>query len=339
MKHSSAIISFIAVLTFCINASAGNGLRLIYWNIQNGMWDGQPDNYDRFVSWVKSYDPDICVWCEAQSLYVSGTERSLPQGKAYLPEHWDDLAARYGHSYVYIGGHRDGYPQAITSKYPIENVSRIIGNQADTVILHGAGWARIRVHGRTLNIVPLHLAPHQWAPGTRGEAARKESAARREGDRYRRMEIQYICEHTISSGREGDKRNVSDEYWMMMGDFNSRSRADNGFYKYADDDTKLLVHDYILQNTPYKDVIACRYPGQLHPTMHYPCRLDYVYLTPALYDKVTDAYICHDFYTEPVRNPDNISNFYHPSDHRPIIVDFKFQRRPGMAETVSDGRR
>ena len=24
-------------------------LRLLYWNIQNGMWDGQNDNYDRFV--------------------------------------------------------------------------------------------------------------------------------------------------------------------------------------------------------------------------------------------------------------------------------------------------
>ena len=46
---------------------------LLYWNIQNGMWDGQGDNYDRFVAWVKAQDPDICVWCEAASLYYTGT--------------------------------------------------------------------------------------------------------------------------------------------------------------------------------------------------------------------------------------------------------------------------
>lgn len=316
MKRFFTFLCAVALLSGSIAAAKPN-FRLVYWNIQNGMWDGQPDNYDRFVNWVKSYDPDVCVWCEAQSLYISGTDKSLPKDQVYLPDHWDELAARYGHKYIYVGGHRDGYPQAITSRYPIENVERLIGN-ADTVVMHGAGWARIKVKGKTINIVSLHLAPHQWAPGLKSDAERKKSAAKHEGDLHRRSEIQYICEHTIATHPGAAK-----EYWMMMGDFNSRSRADNAFYKYEDGNTKLLVHDYISASTPYKDVIAHRYPGQLHPTMYYACRLDYVYLTPALYDKVVDAQICHDYYTEPVRNPENISNFYHPSDHRPIIVDFK----------------
>ena len=46
-------------------ATSQTTLRLLHWNIQNGMWDGQNDNYDRFVEYVKSKDPDICVWCEA----------------------------------------------------------------------------------------------------------------------------------------------------------------------------------------------------------------------------------------------------------------------------------
>ena len=25
-------------------------IRLLYWNIQNGMWDGQGDNYERFIT-------------------------------------------------------------------------------------------------------------------------------------------------------------------------------------------------------------------------------------------------------------------------------------------------
>ena len=318
MKRSLSLLCFIAALTLCGTGSAKSNFRLVYWNIQNGMWDGQGDNYERFVSWVKTYDPDVCVWCEAQSLYVTGTDKSLEKDKVYLPDHWDELAARYGHKYVYIGGHRDGFPQAITSKYPIENVERIIGNKADTVVMHGAGWARIKVKGKTLNIVSLHLAPHQWRPGLKTDEQRQQSAELHEGDLFRRREIQYVCEHTIATHPKAAK-----EYWMMMGDFNSRSRADNGFYKYEDENTKLLVHDYIAGHTPYIDVIAHSYPGELHPTMHYACRLDYVYLTPALCDKVTGASVCHDYYTEPVRNPEKISNFYHPSDHRPIIVDFK----------------
>ena len=58
-------------------------LRLLYWNIQNGMWSGQGDNYTRFVDWVSAQNPDVCVWCEAQSIYRSGTADSLGrEGKA-----------------------------------------------------------------------------------------------------------------------------------------------------------------------------------------------------------------------------------------------------------------
>ena len=38
-----------------------DGLRLLYWNVQNGMWDGQTDDYQRFTTWVKAQNPDICV--------------------------------------------------------------------------------------------------------------------------------------------------------------------------------------------------------------------------------------------------------------------------------------
>ena len=54
---------FITLLTALLLVPSGslqakkkpeNNLRLLYWNIQNGMWDGQRDNYDRFVNWVKT---------------------------------------------------------------------------------------------------------------------------------------------------------------------------------------------------------------------------------------------------------------------------------------------
>ena len=55
----------------------GDGiLNLLYWNIQNGMWDGQTDDYRRFTDWVSAQKPDICVWCEAQRLYVANSDKS-----------------------------------------------------------------------------------------------------------------------------------------------------------------------------------------------------------------------------------------------------------------------
>lgn len=172
-----------------------NNMRLLYWNIQNGMWSGQGDNYDKFVEWVRAYDPDVCVWCEAQSIYKTGTADKMDVADRYLVGNWGELAARYGHKYWYMGGHRDNYPQVITSKYPIENVERIVGSKPDSVVTHGAGWARI----------------------------------------------------------------------------------------------------------------------------------DFVYCTPPLYERITHADVVTDAYTEPVRDPAKLSNFWHPSDHRPIVVDFNMK--------------
>lgn len=164
-----------------------NNMRLLYWNIQNGMWSGQGDNYDKFVEWVRAYDPDVCVWCEAQSIYKTGTADKMDVADRYLVGNWGELAARYGHKYWYVGGHRDNYPQVITSKYPIENVERIVGSKPDSVVTHGAGWARIEKNGKTVNIVTLHT----WPQGYAFEAKdRDASRAENGGDKYRRMEME-----------------------------------------------------------------------------------------------------------------------------------------------------
>ena len=297
---------------------SGSDLRLLYWNIQNGMWSGQDDNYDRFVEWVKEFDADVCVWCEAQSIYRSGPADRMPEADRYLVGNWGELAARYGHKYWYVGGHRDNFPQVITSKYPIENVERIVGEEPDSVVTHGAGWARIAKNGRTVNIVTLHLWPQAYAYRATDVAASRDA---HEGDRYRRMEIEYICRHTI-----GTAPRAAEELWVMLGDNNSWSRLDNWFYKCPEDDPRLLTQDYVLEHTPYVDVIARQHPGRFQTTTHSEKRIDFVYCTPALYDCVTRAEVVRDDYTEPVRDPKKLSNFWHPSDHRPIVVDFDLKK-------------
>jgi len=312
MKHILIIAA--ACMMVCSCAQKTTELRLLYWNIQNGMWDGQNDNYVRFVSWVEQQHPDVCVWCEGQSIWITDSDVAMADSLRYLVDGWPELAARYGHKFVYVGGHRDNYPQVITSKYPIENVERIVGSEPDSVVTHGAGWATIMAGVRKVNIVTLHTWPQRWAYRAQDQ---QESRKENGGDRYRRMEIEYICKHTILSHPGAEK-----EYWMMMGDHNAKSVVDNYQYGFPDDTTAFLVHNFIRNETPYLDVIAEKHPGEFRKTMPGDNRIDFIYLTPALYEKVVAADVVYDQYTEPVRDPQKLSNFWRPSDHRPIIVDF-----------------
>jgi exonuclease III len=154
------------------------------------------------------------------------------------------------------------------------------------------------------------------------------------------MEMEYICRETIIQKGNGAGGNISGEtvenvqdgnlhvpngtgeYWMMMGDFNAKSRADNHFYNWPEDTTAFLVHDYIHQNTPYIDIIKEKYPNQFFTTTGGKTRIDFFYCTAPLYNKITEASVISDDYATPVRNAEKISNFWHPSDHRPILVEF-----------------
>ena len=310
----SAAVCMMAAMCSC---QSDRDVRLLYWNIQNGMWSDQGNNYDNFVEFVKSQEPDICVWCEAATIYNDGTADKRT-GDKYLPANWDSLAERYGHKYVYLGGWRDNYPQVITSKFPIRNVKRILGDPEKVIVAHGAGWAQIEVAGKTLNIVTLHTWPHPFAYLAED---RQASAAKREGDSYRAREMELICNETI-----GSVASAKDEYWMMMGDFNSISPIDNFQYNLPLDTCKFFVHNYVRNNTPYLDVIAEKYPGEFITSNHGQSRIDYVYCTQPLYDCIENAEILQDGgWLTIYRDPQNLSNFYHPSDHRPIVVDFKLK--------------
>ena len=52
-----------------------------------------------------------------------------------------------------------------------------------------------------------------------------------------------------------------------------------------------------------------------------------VYLTPALFEKVTSGRILYDGFAESWRDPrgKDIHNFCHPSDHYPVLVTFQLK--------------
>lgn len=310
------LFAFIAFMAIAFSAGArGHEVKILYWNIQNGMWSGQYDNYDSFVDWVSAQDPDICIWCEAETIYYTGTYDRMPKEERHLVGGWEGLAGRYGHKYVYLAGHRDSYPQVITSRFPVENVMQIVGD-ADTVVTHGAGWAKVKAYGKTLNLVSLHTWPQKshFRYKNASKEERDASAARNEGDINRLEELQWICGHTILTDEDAE-----DNLWLMAGDFNAVSPKDNWVYGYAEDDPRLLVHSYILRETPYIDLIHERNPRNFYTSTFERKRIDFVYVTRPLYDMVTYAAIVEDSYTKPSRDR-NVKSFQNPSDHLPIIL-------------------
>ena len=325
-------------------ARAPRNLRVLYWNIQNGMWSDQPDQFTNFRKFIQKYDPDVCVWCEAQSIYKDhSTDKSDPSSW-YFPSHWQGFAAVHGHKYAAIGGYRlyadDYYPQVITSKYPIRTLMKITETESgvDTVnfthngkpesympVAHGAGVFQVDVDGIKVNFVTLHLWPHAYSYYAKFVLKKTsyDSAQSKGGNRQREAEIRYICRQTIFNPEFSGQAN-----WLMMGDFNTRSRIDNWHYGLPEDSPFLSSHDYILQQTDYKDIIGLTYPGHFFATRTWaddaagntPPRYDFVYASPAMMARVRNAMVLNEKWTNMVWER---SNYYNSSDHRPILVDFE----------------
>ena len=296
-------------------------LRVLMWNIQNGMWADQHNNYDNFVEWVKKWDADVCIWCESETIYKDNSSTAQTESKRYLPNGWSELCKRYGHSYAYTGGNRDNYSQTVTAKMPITNVLRITNsNVSSKPITHGAGHCTVTFNGKKVNIVACHMWPQQYAYGVSGSTNQTESANKLEGDYYREFEMQYIVNQTVNKSS-----NANETLWLLGGDTNSRSPKDEWFYDPASvGSTKYLPHKYILENTNLKDVIADRFPsGTYFMTSTYGSnRIDILYASPEMFDRITNSVMLIDSWAHSMPVSEFVSGFHYPSDHRPVIVDF-----------------
>ena len=140
-------------------------LRLISYNILEGMKLDQTTGKTELAAWVRSMNPDILALQEANKFTQESLER---------------LAASYDHPYVVTNIKKgDNYPVALTSKYPVEVIAKITEG-----VSHGAIHVRIR----GVNIVVLHLWPH--ATGSNGYA---------DGNSYRMAEITAFLDGTLKA--------------------------------------------------------------------------------------------------------------------------------------------
>lgn len=127
----------ILVLSAWALPAAGQGLKVISYNILEGMKTDTTPGKQLFVSWVKQQDPDVLALQECNGL----TQKKL-----------EELARSYGHPYAVVVK-ETGYPVGLTSKYPIVGVQKVTDNMTH-------GFIRATIEG--YNFLVLHLNPHLY---------------------------------------------------------------------------------------------------------------------------------------------------------------------------------
>ncbi|WP_052258981.1 endonuclease/exonuclease/phosphatase family protein [Sphingobacterium sp. T2] len=236
-------------------------LKIISYNILEGMKNDRANNYNKFVEWVKSHGPDVLALQEANGF----NQRQLEQ-----------LASRWGHKYVITNlKSTDNFPVALTSKYPLESRRRIT-----LYTSHGAIFARLK--NTEINIVTTHLWPQAYWKAV-GDGR---------GDEYRLQEVNINLDSTI-------RKFPNEKYWLYMGDFNSVNRKDyepnttNQSFVVLDEvenagytDVIHHLHGYKLNGTANYDF---RYPTR---------RIDFIFGSEAILPKVVKAMPIYDEFTE-----------------------------------------
>ena len=309
-------------------------LRIMDYNIQNGMWADQHNNYDNFVKWMNEQDIDIAVFCEASTIYIDHTGDKQVNEKRYLPykgqsykrgetEHleptgWIELAARFGHKYVAVGAHQDNYPVVITSKYPIKFTQRLGG----AGISHGGIHSQVEVDGKVVNLVGFHTWPQAYEMGhKRGTPEAAESIRNNGGHKTRKDEFQAFMERSILNPKFADEK-----YWIITGDMNCSTPLDDRHYNFGYENPRYWGQKYMLENVPQvtdlikvygcpdkRDVVITSTQGG--------GRIDLMYGSEPMLKAMIKAKSPKIGFTTGKRT--GISNFWsQSSDHLPVIVDF-----------------
>lgn len=235
-------------------------IKIISYNILEGMKNDKSNNYNKFVDWIKSYAPDVLALQEVNGF----NQRQLEQ-----------LAKRYGHNYVITNlKSTDNYPVALTSKYPLEARRKITLHTS-----HGAIFARLI--GTEINIVTTHFWPQAYW----------KSVGDGRGDEYRLQEARVNLDSTMH-------KFTNEKYWLYMGDFNAVSRKDyvpnttNQSFVVIDEiesagyfDVVHHLHGHKFNGTANYDF---QYPGR---------RIDFIFGSPDILPKVIKAQPIYDDFT------------------------------------------
>lgn len=272
---------FIIVLIVCtsINLQAQKQLSVLSYNTYNGF---QSDTIiqKQYITWVKKMNPDIIAYQEMNK---------------FTQNQFENFAAKYNHNFAVLSK-TEGYPVAISSKYPIVNVQKVEDN------MH-----HIYLYANTHNthIFVVHLSPF--------------------GYQKRANELRIVLAHAATLPQ--------DERILIMGDFNALDKSDSTYYgesllndmikrdkTYNQNNLNNGVLDYsvmdLLASAGYKDsywLINSQYQFSM-PTKKYRTRsvrrIDYIWTNNKMKNDLLKSGIIIDDDTENM------------SDHYPTYINF-----------------
>jgi len=288
MKINTIIFQFcigciFAILCACNTSSThrqGN-FKILSYNILEGL---QNDSIvqDQYIGWVKKINPDIIAYQEMNKF----TQKSI-----------EAFAARYQHNYAVISK-VEGYPTALSSKYPIVNVQKVVDN-----MWHAYIYANIN----GIHVFVIHFSPHQLGK--------------------RRAEVKQLLAHAALIPKN--------EKIVILGDFNSISGDDAAAYgnEYLEQRVKNEAQNAHIRNLDngqldFSVIQALKDAGYVDAfrlfhqdfkasvsTKKYGSknsRIDFAWLNPELAKYVVSTDIIYDDDTDTM------------SDHYPLLIEFCF---------------
>ncbi|MBI0005290.1 MULTISPECIES: endonuclease/exonuclease/phosphatase family protein [Gilliamella] len=288
-----ALISGIILSTSSAFASLDDAkqLKIISYNVYNGMKLDESEGKQKYIDWAKAQDADIIAWQEMNF---------------FTREKLEKFAASYGHKYAVLlkESPEDAafFPVAITSKYPIINVNKVVDN-----LWHGALYADIGNY----HFVITHMNPFWTAK--------------------RIDEINLIID-SIKYSRDPKGK------WIIAGDLNSFSPADKSDYdkstlledikekqkkrpileNLVDGKLSYTVQQNLLDagfidalKIKHKEFVATAPTKVFYDQASVPLRYDYIYVSPPLKNNVIDVEVIKDDFTDKY------------SDHYPVQMIIK----------------
>lgn len=278
---------FLFVLIFALfqlsSIFSQENFKIVSYNVLEGLQQDSA-NEDKFVNWISSINPDIVAFQEMNKF----TQKML-----------EEFAKRYGHPYA-VQSKLEGYPVAISSKYPIVNVQKVTDN-----MWHAYIYANIN----NMHVFVIHFSPFSY--------------------KKRQEEIKTILAHAAILPQN--------EPILIMGDFNSLDRSDDLHYdkqmiegmrkretelahirNLNDDNIDYTVMDQLIKagfrdthwitNKTFKHSVPTKKLGSSNFR-----RIDFMWVNQVMAEKVVKSDIIHD------------ENTHIMSDHYPVCVEFNLK--------------
>lgn len=271
-------------------------IKIISYNAYWGMKSDETKDKQKFSEWAKKQDADIIAWQEMNH---------------FTREKLEAFARSYGHHYAVLlkepidPKDDEFFPTALTSKYPIVNVRKVVDN-----LWHGALFADVGKY----HFVVTHMNPFRTS---------------------QRIDEMNLILDSIKYSTDPEGK------WIIAGDLNSFSPLDKSGYnedamikdlKEKEAKRPVLENlvdgkmDYTVQQNilarNFIDVLKQKYPDTFvatAPTKIFydqaktPLRYDYLYVSPRMKNDIVDVKVLKDDFTDKY------------SDHYPVQMIIKNQ--------------